>query len=133
MRLDRPVGTGRGRRRRLRLRGEHGGGVVARASRLTGDERREQRVAAHVVGRDLEDAAAHRDRLLRAALIAIHGRDRTIELDGFGVPAVLAQRTGERDAQPDVVGLLLQPLLELAKRLAHGATMLRTGSARPAP
>jgi hypothetical protein len=70
-------------------------------------------VAAHVVGRDLQDAAADRDGLLAAALIAIRDRDRPINLDRFLLPPGLAHRAGHRHPQPEILRLLFEPFLEL--------------------
>jgi hypothetical protein len=58
----------------------------------------EQALARRVLGRDLENAAAHRDRLLRASLIAICERDRAIELDGFETASGFAHETRDLDA-----------------------------------
>src|SRR5690606_3020368 len=74
--------------------------------------RREQRATDLIVGRDLEDAAAHGHRLQRATLPAIRDRDRAIQLDGIaGAPGGM-QRTRERDAQPEIARLVAKSALE---------------------
>ena len=49
----------------------------------------------------------------RAALIAVRERDRTIELDRFEAASGLAHRAGDLHPQPEILRLVLEPLLEL--------------------
>lgn len=74
---------------------------------------REQPLAGCVFRRDIEDAATHRDRLLRAPLIAIRERDRAIELDRFKTAPSLAHEAGNLDPKPEIVRLCFEPLLEV--------------------
>src|SRR4029078_5696005 len=75
-------------------------------------------LAGGVAGRELEDAAAHRDRMLRPALIAIRDRDRARELGGIVAPPGFVQCPRHHHAEPEVVRLVAEPLLELLE-LGH--------------
>src|SRR5262249_13082316 len=91
-----------------------------RRPRLRRNERGEQRLAARVVGSDLEDALAHRDRLLVAALIAIRDRDRAVELDRLGAAPGVAKNSRDRHAQTEIIRLVLEPFLQIAEpRIGH--------------
>lgn len=76
-------------------------------------QHREQALTRGILRRDVEDALAHRDRLLRAALVAICQRDRAVELDGLEAPTGLAHHPSSLDAKTEIVRLRLEPLLEV--------------------